>query len=232
VNRVGAADAYAAYSSQFVRTSQQHVEKRAELEEKTAGRLRRNAGGCRERAFRRRPVGVALGPLGVVGPIDASSISPPANGDPRDPGGGIGRVVGMNHGDAEFVDGDQEAAHSFRRQRAVVQGLALDEQVPPRCRAAQPPDLLPQPTLDEREVKTAHRLPFDQGEVVDRVVAGPEVLDLDVVAEVAKRLRNATRSLMDVHDDVHEPRMPRRVVRRCNASAPKMSTSDFAGSWK
>jgi hypothetical protein len=86
--------------------------------------------------------------------------------------------------------------------------------------------------LDEREVKTSHRLAFDQGEVVDRVVTSPEALDLEVITEVAKRIGNPTRSLMDVDDNVHEPRMARRVSQTCEDSAPTLSTSDFAGYWK
>ena len=50
----------------------------------------------------------------------------------------------------------------------------LDNEVAPRCSATQSSNLTPQPTLDQREVQVAYRLALDQGEIIDRVVAGAE----------------------------------------------------------
>lgn len=229
---MGAMNPDAVHASQLFRLGENNIGERAELDEQPASRYGGHSGGCGERALGRAPVRVTLWSLSVMGAIEHASVATSSDCDSRDPGSRVRRIASMYHSDAELVDGDQEPADGIRLQRSVEQHSTLDNEVAPRCSATQSSNLTPQPTLDQREVQVAYRLALDQGEIIDRVVAGAERFDPDVVAERAEGIRDSATAFVNVHDDVHEPRMPRWVVQRCNASAPKLSTSDFAGSWK
>ena len=138
----------------------------------------------------------------------------------------------MNHTDAQLVDRDQEAANRVSFQRALEQRLSLNEQIAPRCGPAKSSNLPPEASLDQRAVKAADRLPLDDCQSVDRIVARSEALDPNVESQVAKRVGNAASAFMNIGDEMHRTKMPTEAPQRCDVFAPTLATSDFAGYWK
>lgn len=186
MNRERAVDAYALDALKLVRLREENVSKRTELLKQLPSCHGRYAGRSSERALGRRIVCVTLSALGVRWTIDVSNPTTPADCNSCDPARRVRSVPGMDNGYAKLVDRDQEAADGLRVQRACVQRRTFHQQVGPWCVPSEPSNLCPQPPSDQGQMKIRHRLAFDQGEVVDRVVARGQGLDLHLPSQVTR----------------------------------------------
>lgn len=220
----------ASHAPQLLRLCEEHVSERPELPEQPASGHRGYPGRCGERALWGRVERGTLGALRVGRTIDVPHVAASAKCDSRDPRSCIDSVARVDHRDSELPDADQQAADGFWTQRIFIQRRAFEEQVRPGHRSPEPSDLRPQPAFDEREMKPANGLAFDQRKVVDRVVTCRQVLEINGLPKVAKRVGNSALALVNVDDDLHARTMPSRVSRRCARLAPNLATSDFAGS--
>ena len=71
-------------------------------------------------------------------------------------------------------------------ERTDVEIVTFDEQERPSHSLAQPPDLWPEPMLDDRQVKIFDAFPLDQ-RIAGTVVSDWHSLDLDPHAEFQQR---------------------------------------------
>lgn len=230
MNRTRSLEANPGYSSQVLWLGVENLREGPELAEKSPSRGGRDTVGGSEGAFGGSPVGIALRALRVTRTIDSSDEPTPAECDPGDPGGRVRRMASMNHPDTQLVDRDQEAANRVSFQRALEQRLSLNEEVAPWCSTAKSSNLPPEASLYQRAVKVADRLPLDDGQFVDRVVARSEARDPHVESQVAKRVGNPASTFVNIGEDVHRTTMPREVSQRCDVRAPTWQLAISPGS--
>lgn len=188
--------------------------------------------GCGERSFRRRGMALALRPLGIRRTIAASSVASASLRDPRDPCGGIRWIAGSNDGYAELVDGDEEPSNRVGSERAFVWAHPFNREITPRHSLPKPVRAATTAALDQREMKIPHALPFDERDIVDRVLAALERSQPDVPPAPVQMFRHSGPPLVHVDDDAHPRILPLRVSRACDAFAPTRPTGDFAGTAK
>lgn len=116
------------------------------------------------------------------------------------PQSGVFRAGRSDDIDAKIHQRHADAANCNLGQRPVIEILSLDQQIGEMRAFTEPPELRPEPALDDRRVKTAHGLAFHDRAFAHRIVARPQTPGLNSDAELAEKLRHAAGPLMDVGD--------------------------------
>lgn len=164
--------------------------------EQGLGRFGRDAGyrckHCLVGVVQRRP-------LRIVGRV-SSSPAPPKTEDLQ-PERGVLRARRPHDPYSKFPHRQERTSHRRRPERSSVDVLALDQEVGRRANPAEPPDLRPETTSDDRQVQVTHRLAFDEC-VPCQVVADRQTASLELDAELLQRPTKSALPLVDVHDDV------------------------------
>jgi len=144
-------------------------------------------------------------------------------GDPRR---GVFRGCGAKDCHPEIVQRQHQAAHGLHSKRSLVGGRPLDDDVAPSGGLAETADLVPKSALQEGAVEVQSGLPFDQ-HIADAVVADWKWGYCERRSGTTKGVGYTTSAFVNVHREIHETRMPRRLSQPCEASAPTLATSDF-----
>ena len=162
----------------------------------------------------------AFRPLRVGGSIAAWRLQS-AMAEAFEPQCGVERILRPQDDNSEIGQSKQCAADGRRGQWPVVGINAFDEHVREACRPAQPPNLAPECTADDRRVKAADGLPLHDRARCEDVIACGEVLEYDAHVQFGEKLRHSAWTLVHVGND---PNHPQRITHGAGRNCSKRAT--------
>ena len=134
------------------------------------------------------------------------------------PEGRVALCLAAHDCDAILGGREQRTTDCCRADRPGVENRSLDDKERPFSCCAQPPQLPPEPTGDERQVQVAHGLALDDGGAT-AVIAGWKSGDIDVGHKVAELLANPSRLVhvdLDAnHLNPHAKIVPSKTSQLC-----------------
>jgi hypothetical protein len=212
-------------AAQVVRCREENVDERTVLGQKCASGDRRYARSGGKRSLGSRNAGISLRSLRIYRSISRSptGLSFCKCGDPRR---GVFRACGAKDRHAEVVQRQNQAAYGLHSKRPLVGRRPFDDDVASSGGLAETADLVPKSALQERTMKVQSGLPLDQ-HIADAVIADWKPGYGECRSSPTKGVGYTTSAFVNVHREIHETRMPRKLSQTCEASAPTRATSDF-----
>ena len=128
-----------------------------------------------------------------------------------DPVRGIVGVFAATHGHPEVGHGENESSQGFGGDAAAVDRSALNQEIRPASGPPQLPNLEPEATVVHRLVQIRDGLPLDDRKSVNHVVTSLEAALFDVYAEADQLCGDSRRTFVNIGNEMHTSRLPRRL---------------------
>lgn len=191
------------------------------MSQKIVSSRTRNPRNRRESRFRRRDTRFATEALCVDRPVSVSDLRATIR-QSLQPERRVSWVGGADETDAEIHQCHADSANRGGSQRAVVQILALDEDVGKSSDLAHATDLRPEGAADHSCVKAPYGFPFHDLPVADLVVTDPQPASFDRDPQLDQAARDASGRLAGIDDDPghRDPRVADRSSRMCRIGVP------------